>query len=516
LLPDRETRDGLAPTIDGGSVRDTLVIQMERRGTKLLSDRFLNDVEAIAERFAKATPFKHVLIPEFFALHVLQQVLQQFPRPNEEEMLNEFGKPSRKYARQDVRNIGPIYREIDDFIQTREWSQLMGRVTGIDGLLYDPEYHGAGTHENFSGQGMDVHVDFNRHRTTGYHRRINAIIYLNERWQPEWGGVLQLHKDPWDFKHDWHVEYPPFLNHCVIFETNEISWHGFEKVSGPEAAGISRKSFTIYMYTKDRPAHEVVPKHRTIYVQKGPPEFITPCHTLTDDEVAQVEQIFYHRNAYQRGMYGIESDLLVQNESLLNRVNALQQSGRPPILGYARQKSLSGDLYENLGVGSPIELTCEASRPLKAVILRGQVPPFLEGNTISLKVSGYPDQTCIAEGAFEVTVPVSITTGETVTVKFGGETAVRPPSDDVRTYSMFLTELEFHTQSHEESQRELERRTEWARNFERELAERTQWAKELDREKQSLLQQLEQTQAALARLERQFWTRLGHKLGFIK
>jgi hypothetical protein len=74
----------------------------------------------------------------------------------------------------------------------------------------------------------------------------------------------------------------------------------------------------------------------------------------------------------------------------------------------------------------------------------------------------------------------------------------------------------FHTQSHEESQRELERRTEWARNFERELAERTHWAKELDREKQSLLQQLEQTQAALARLERQFWTRLGRKLGFIK
>jgi hypothetical protein len=74
----------------------------------------------------------------------------------------------------------------------------------------------------------------------------------------------------------------------------------------------------------------------------------------------------------------------------------------------------------------------------------------------------------------------------------------------------------FHTQSHEESQRELERRTEWARNFERELAERTRWAKELDCEKQSLLQQPEQTQAALARLERQFWTRLGRKLGFMK
>jgi hypothetical protein len=433
----------ITETIDDASIRNTLLAHVERRGIQLLSDRFLDDVEAIAERFAKATPFKHVLIPEFFAPDVLQQVLEQFPRPNEKEMLNEFGFPSRKYACRDVRNIGPIYRAIDDFIQTPEWSQLMGRVTGIEGLLYDSEYHGAGTHENFSGQGMDVHVDFNRHRTTGYHRRINTIVYLNERWQPEWGGALQLHKDPWDFKHDWYVEYPPLLNHCVIFETNEISWHGFERVSVPEAAGISRRSFTIYMYTKDRPAHEIAPKHTTIYVQKGPPAFITPGHTLAHEEVAEVESIFFHRNAYQRGMYSTGSDLLVQNESLLNCLNEWRHAVRLPILGYARQKSVSGDLYENLGIGSFVELACEACRPLKAVILRARVPPFLGTNTISLKVSGYPDQSCIAEGAFELTVPVSITTGETVTVKFGGEAAARPPNGDVRTYSMFLTELEF-------------------------------------------------------------------------
>lgn len=95
----------------------------------------------------------------------------------------------------------------------------------------------------------------------------------------------------------------------------------------------------------------------------------------------------------------------------------------------------------------------------------------------------------------------------------------------------------FHTQSHEESQRELERRTEWGRNLERDLAEHTQRAKELEREivgrtewvrelqrkrddlrasAKSLLQQLEETKASLTRLKQQFWTRLGRKLGFIK
>jgi 2-oxoglutarate-Fe(II)-dependent oxygenase superfamily protein len=410
-------------------------LDKRRSGMRMLSNRFLDDLDAIADRFANAEPFKHVLIPEFFAPDVLQEILQQFPCPNEEKMRNEFGQPSRKYVCRDVRNIGGIYRAIDDFIQTAEWCQLMGRITGIDGLLYDPDYFGAGTHDNLSGQGMDVHVDFNRHQTTGYHRRINAIIYLNEWWQPEWGGALRLHKDPWDFKHDSYVEYPPLLNHCVIFETNEKSWHGFERVSAP--AGISRKSFTIYMYTKDRPAHEVAPKHATIYVQKGPPAFITPGHTLTQNDVAEVEGIFQHRNGYLQGMYREHSRLLVQNESLLKNIPV-------PMLGYARQKSIRGNLYDdNLGLGSFVELTCEARKPLKKIVLRGRVPPFLEKNTIFLKIAGYPDQTCPADGAFELTAPVSIASGETVVLTFGGETAVQPPNADVRTYSMFLTGLEF-------------------------------------------------------------------------
>jgi len=411
-------------------------------GLRMLSNRFLNDLDGIADRFANASPFKHVLIPELFAPDVLKEVLQHFPRPDEEKMRNEFGVPNRKFVRHDVRDIGPIFRAIDDLIQTAEWSQLMGGITGIKDLLYDAEYFGAGTHENLSGAGMDVHVDFNRHPSTGYHRRINAIIYLNERWQPEWEGALRLHKDPWDFERDWYVEYPPLVNHCVIFETNEKSWHGFERISAP--AGISRKSFTIYMYTRERPADEVAARHETIYVQKGPPAFIKSGHTLTESQVAEVKGIFRHRNAYLQAMYGKHSLLLVQNESLFRQNESLLKKAPVPVFGYARQKSIRGNLYhDNLGLGSFIELTCEACKPLKEIVLRGRVPPFLERNTIFLNVAGYPDKTCLAEDVFALTAPVSIAAGETVVLKFGGETARRPPNADVRTYSMFLTGLEF-------------------------------------------------------------------------
>jgi len=33
-------------------------------------------------------------------------------------MVNEFGRGSKKFARHDVRNIGPVYAELDDYIRS--------------------------------------------------------------------------------------------------------------------------------------------------------------------------------------------------------------------------------------------------------------------------------------------------------------------------------------------------------------------------------------------------------------
>jgi len=41
--------------------------------------------------------------------------------------------------------------------------------------------------------------------------------------------------------------YLPGYNRCVIFETNEISYHGYGKVTVPE--GKTRNSFFCYYYT---------------------------------------------------------------------------------------------------------------------------------------------------------------------------------------------------------------------------------------------------------------------------
>jgi len=70
---------------------------------------------------------------------------------------------------------------------------------------------------------------------------------LNEGWQEPWGGSIEL----WDrTMHHCVAKYPPLLNHALIFNTNEISYHGFpEPLQCPE--GASRKSLALYYYTVD-------------------------------------------------------------------------------------------------------------------------------------------------------------------------------------------------------------------------------------------------------------------------
>jgi hypothetical protein len=133
----------------------------------ILAAELFDKADSYRRQFDAAKPFRHVLITPFFNSSVAEAMLEEFPIPLESQMRNEFGKKSRKFACHDVRSIGPTYRLIDDYISSAEFAKLMERVTGIQNLLYDPEYHGAGTHDNLSGQAMDAHVDFNLHRTTG-------------------------------------------------------------------------------------------------------------------------------------------------------------------------------------------------------------------------------------------------------------------------------------------------------------------------------------------------------------
>jgi Rps23 Pro-64 3,4-dihydroxylase Tpa1-like proline 4-hydroxylase len=192
------------------------------------------------ERFDQ--PFPHVVIDGFIDAETVRKINAEWP----DDWHKEAGKNNRKWSRERLTHTA---REVADSIDVG----MVESATGIAGLFRDPDMFGAGLHCIPPGGFLKMHVDFNRH-PKGWHRRVNLLIYLNERWKDAWGGHLQLGMES-------PKRIAPIGGRCVIFETNNTSWHGHpEPLACPP--GVQRRSLALYYYTEAPPKGEA---HTTIY-----------------------------------------------------------------------------------------------------------------------------------------------------------------------------------------------------------------------------------------------------------
>jgi hypothetical protein len=264
--------------------------------------------------FATAQPFRHVVIDDFLDGAFAQRLLAQFPPFDRGNAIGDDGQPGNKSTLARIRALGETYVALDAAIQSPAFLAWLGDVTGIDDLLYDPYYLGGGTHENRDGQNLQTHIDFNYHPSERWHRRLNLIVYLNPAWEEAWGGNLDLYRDPYSDVAP-AVRVVPRFNRCVIFETTETSWHGFERITLPDdRRDLSRRSIALYFYTRQRPADETAGKHSTHYVDAQLPPRYAPGYTLTETDVAQLRLLIAQRDGQLRRLYAENASLLQAQE----------------------------------------------------------------------------------------------------------------------------------------------------------------------------------------------------------
>lgn len=300
----------------------------------MLSPTLADHWSQYASAFRQARPFRHVVMDGYFADAVAQQLLAQFPAFDPARARNEAGDIGRKAVVERIRSLGPAYQALDELIQSAEFLQQLSELTGIPDLRYDPHYFGGGTHENLSGQDLDLHIDFNLHPETGWHRRLNLIVYLNPQWSMDWGGALELVADPHD-RHSEHHHILPLFNRAVLFETTEHSWHGFSRIHFP--AGVephSRRSIALYFYTPTRPAEETGPRHSTIYVDRPLPEWVRPGHELSAADVEELQIGYTRRSQHTTRLYRDLEDL---QRRLDDAVDLLKRSRLERLAWYVRR-----------------------------------------------------------------------------------------------------------------------------------------------------------------------------------
>ncbi len=334
---------------------------------------------------------------------------------------------------------------MDGYIQTKAFLQLMSKITGIPNLQYDPWYFGAGTHENFHSAGLDPHFDFNIHPRTSQHRRMNAIIYLNKDWDPAWGGSNQFHSNPYDVRDDDVTRVEALFNRCAIFETNERSWHSVPVVNlPPDRRHLSRKSFTIYLYTDTRPDEEHAPDHATVYVQRNLPPHIRAGHTLTEEDEQAIFSNIERRNAYLKALYKREysfSDHIARQKAYIDE---LRRSSYVPLVGYAKIGEVRSPLFPDRFMETKLAFSMEALRPAMALRLIAYRPEVFEETVdISVAVGSQMATATATGGMFEITVDFLAPLTGMMEVSVTASRAQRPPaSTDIRDLSIIVDRIE--------------------------------------------------------------------------
>src|SRR5690606_17393756 len=109
---------------------------------EFIADHVLENADAHARAFADAAPFRHVVIDDFFAAQYAAMLDGEFPPFERGDARTENGDLGNKSTIERIRELGPSFRALDDLIRSREFLDLVGRLTGIDELLYDPWYFG--------------------------------------------------------------------------------------------------------------------------------------------------------------------------------------------------------------------------------------------------------------------------------------------------------------------------------------------------------------------------------------
>jgi hypothetical protein len=221
------------------------------------------DADALRDRVRKATPFPYFCIDNFLKPEFAKQVVQAYPDYKSAVQIGREFKAVNENKKVQVTNselFAPPVKRLNDILACEPFLELMSHVMDIPNLLADAELKGGGIHQTGPRGHLDVHVDFNYIADRGLHRRLNILVYLNEGWQPDWGGEIEL----WDKDVKVrHAAFLPIFNRCVVFETNEISFHGVTAVKCPE--DTVRRSFAAYYYTKEPPKHWDGTSHTTIF-----------------------------------------------------------------------------------------------------------------------------------------------------------------------------------------------------------------------------------------------------------
>lgn len=270
-------------------------------------ERWRASLPDLAAAYRTSEPFPHVHLIDFLDPDVAARAADEFPDTVTDAWVQYRHYNENKAGMTKRELFPPFMGQLVDELNSPRFVEWLSKLTGIDGLLSDPSLEGGGMHQTGAGGFLNIHADFTmHHHQKQWRRRVNVIVYLNREWNEAWGGSIEL----------WNkamsrcvVRVPPLLNHAVIFNTDETSYHGFpDRLACP--AGVTRRSLALYYYAVE---HDVVRVPRSTNYQARPGD--DPIHSA----LIWVDKQAVHLYSKVKEALGLSDDFASRTLGALHR-----------------------------------------------------------------------------------------------------------------------------------------------------------------------------------------------------
>jgi Rps23 Pro-64 3,4-dihydroxylase Tpa1-like proline 4-hydroxylase len=208
--------------------------------------------------YKNAYPFPYTVIDNFLPEYILKRVLEEIKVHDvwfhnqmnwiEPYEVNKFYTPNQDTDIELLKKQIPYTSLVIDYLNTPEFLNHLKELTGHENLYCDNMLLGGGVHKIKRGGRLAIHTDYNRHPITQHKRKLNLLLYLNEGWEDEYNGELEL----WDKDMSREVvKVKPIFNRVVIFDVEDAP-HGHPiPLNTPD--DVSRYSLALYYFIEEIP-----------------------------------------------------------------------------------------------------------------------------------------------------------------------------------------------------------------------------------------------------------------------
>lgn len=211
------------------------------------------DLEALASARLNPDPAPWAAYDNVFQEHVLSAAfpVNHFQEHTQRTLLEALGKqgteawyqhnvetrPLLELGRKEVHEpegLSEAWLEVANDLLSPEYRDCISEVTEHDvrGLKFQAHFW-----RFKEGSFFTPHVD-------KPHKIVTHLMYLNDDWFPEMGGVLQIHSS--SSPDDVRAEVPPRKNTGVLLKRTDNAWHSVSKI--PIGKGWTRRVLQVWFW----------------------------------------------------------------------------------------------------------------------------------------------------------------------------------------------------------------------------------------------------------------------------